>query len=330
MEDTIVQFIDAVINKLRCYMGEEYEITKDSVIKNNGTKLESILILKKGEKVTPSIYIKEFYEEFCHGRSVDSIVEEILCCYENCKREKELLNNTLDISFEAVKNRIIYRLVNYEKNKELLEQIPHFKFLDLAIVFHCLIRKDTNEIGTIQVTNDWLNEWKIDKKELLKLASINTPRIFPARICTMEEVIEEIIKQDIQRVLDHYTMESMPVLEEEYKEKVIESVMNSLTGGLKKSDSPPIYVLTNTCGRNGAGTLIYEDVIRDFAETYQSDFYILPSSIHEVLLIPNDVKLEKEVLKAMVSDINGTQVPKEEVLSNQVYLYSRETNAFSI
>ena len=111
-ETTMEQFIDTVIGKLMYYMGEEYEISKDCVIKNNGTKLESILILKKGERITPSIYIKEFFEEFRHGRAIDSIVEEILCCYENCKREKEMLNNTLDISFEAVKNRIIYRLIN--------------------------------------------------------------------------------------------------------------------------------------------------------------------------------------------------------------------------
>lgn len=330
MSEQLEHFADTVIYQLMCYMGEEYEIKKDCVIKNNGTKLDSILILKKGESITPSIYINEYFEEYNKGRTIESIIEEIISCYENCSQEKELLNSTLDISFEAVKNRIIYRLVNYEKNKEMLQLIPHFKFLDLAIVFHCIVKKDSNEIGTIRITHDWMREWGITKEELYRIAESNTPRIFPVCIRTMEEVMEDIIRQDVAQVFNHYSVESLPVISEQCKEEAMEDMICSLMKELKKKDSLPIYVLTNTCGMNGAGTLIYKDVIWRFAEEYQSDFYILPSSIHEVLLIPCDMTLEKNALKEMVSDINGTQVPKEDVLSNEVYTYNRESNRFTI
>lgn len=330
MSEPMQQFADTVIYQLMCYMGEEYEIKKDCVTKNNGTKLDSILIIKKGETITPSIYINEYFEEYNKGRTIDSIVEEMISCYENCSMEKELLNATLDISFEAVKNRIIYRLVNYEKNKEILEAIPHFEFLDLAIIFHCIIKKDCNEIGTIRVTNDWMNEWGITKEELLELAASNTPRIFPVRIRPMEAVMEDIIRQDVEKVLNHYSVEALPIISEKCKEDAMEDMISSLMKELRKKDTLPIYVLTNTCGMNGAGTLIYKDVIQQFAEEYQSDFYILPSSIHEVLLIPYDMTLEKKALMEMVSDINGSQVPTEDVLSNQVYIYNRNSNTITM
>ncbi len=89
-------------------------------------------------------------------------------------------------------------------------------------------------------------------------------------------------------------------------------------------DSIPMYVLTNSTGINGAACMMYENVLKEFAEMMQSDLIILPSSLHEVLLMLDDGVSEYENLTEMVSHINTTEVPGEDVLSNSIYRYSRQ------
>jgi len=95
----------------------------------------------------------------------------------------------------------------------------------------------------------------------------------------------------------------------------------------KDEDIYPMYILTNQKGINGASCMIYKDVIKEFAQLIKSDIYILPSSIHEIILIPLEGSEDKERFKRMVIDINSSQVPADEVLSDSVYMYSLEKDA---
>jgi hypothetical protein len=97
-----------------------------------------------------------------------------------------------------------------------------------------------------------------------------------------------------------------------------------------KTNQQKMYILSNHKGINGATCLLYENVLYEFAQLIQSDFYILPSSIHEIILVPYDKTISKETLADMVKDVNRTQVARDEVLSDRVYFFSRKNNAITM
>jgi len=169
-----------------------------------------------------------------------------------------------------------------------------------------LVREDEEGIGTIRITNEHRKQWKVQLKELHELAADNTKRLFPVSIRSMEEVIRSML------------MDEMSGKEEELSVEMNLFVENSTNAEHR------MYILTNEKGINGASCLLYPNVLSEFAERFQSDFYLFPSSIHEVILVPaQDQKSSREYAE-MVHEINATQVAKEEVLSDRVYFYSRE------
>jgi len=204
-----------------------------------------------------------------------------------------------------MKPYIFYRLVSLERNEKLLGEIPYIEFLDLAVTFHCLVRSEEEGIGTIRISDDQVEQWDIKLEELKELAFDNTARLFPPLIRTMEEVIKGLLdRENIDNEIFDYDD--------------------------KQYEAYPMYILTNEKGINGASCILYKDVIKDFANLIKSDLYILPSSIHELILIPMESAIEKERLSQMVVEINSSQVPVDEVLSDHVYIYSRKTDAITM
>jgi hypothetical protein len=153
--------------------------------------------------------------------------------------------------------------------------------------------------------------WDVTLEELKALAVQNTEELFPASIKSMEEVLSGILSEGVLGSSE---------------ENITEELSMQLFPDSKNNAQPKMYILTNQKGINGASCLLYENVIRQFAQKINSDLYILPSSIHEIILIPNDISMNKETFTKMVEDVNRTQVAAEEVLSDHVYHYSREND----
>ena len=84
-----------------------------------------------------------------------------------------------------------------------------------------------------------------------------------------------------------------------------------------------MYVMTNTRGINGAACLLYKNALARFAQKLKQDLFLLPSSVHEVILVPKSDILKKEDLSEMVREINKTEVSPKEVHSDTVYVYDR-------
>lgn len=293
-------FLFSVKQEAMAYLGEDYQIELKHVLKNNGVILDGLLIRKYNQSVSPSIYLNQYYEQYNEGRDFLEILEEILGTYEASQEESIQIGLNLKYEFEQMKSIITYRLINYEKNKHLLKKIPHLRFFDLAVTFHCIIRNDEDGIGTVRITEEHQQNWEVSVDELFKLASENTRRLFPAVIRPMEDIVFDLMGQN------H--------LEEEFEFHPHNSNM---------------YVLTNAKGINGATSLLYQGVLEEFARKLDCDFYILPSSIHEVILVPQvknetmDFMNARQRLEEMVREINETQVAVEEVLSDTVYEYSQ-------
>lgn len=296
---TYENFLTIITQSVQKAMGEKYRVLLHHVLKNNATPMDGISILKEGEKASPTIYLNEFYKELVGGRSIEEITCKIKRIYHlHCKKMEFQVEEFKD--YERIKGKLAVRLVNYEENRVMLKELPFQRFLDLAIICYVLIGKMGTNTASILVRQEHRRIWKVSEEELFIQAVANTPRLLPPELKSMNVLIQEALSG--QEVVE----------DEGYQDGEI-----------------PMYVLTNTMHFNGAAAMLYKDVIADFAACLEADLYILPSSIHEVILIPRVSDIEKHVLEQMVREVNREEVEQIERLSDQVYCYWREREEFT-
>ena len=179
---------------------------------------------------------------------------------------------------------------------------------DLAVLFYILVSNDGEGTATITVRNNMFELWGVSEDDLFKIALINTQRLFRGSVMSMASVMMELLSDR---------------LDEENTKEFYDMVVSD-------KDMVPMYVCTNTQKINGAGVLLYKDLLKEFAERTGSDFYILPSSVHETLLVPVSKDMDVEYLRNMVREVNATQVAPEEVLSDNVYVYHRADDRIAL
>lgn len=305
----IMDFCQKVRKSLSVCVGERVTVNVKRIVKNNGIVLHSIVISEKEMNISPNIYLDEFHKAYEEGETFRDIMDEVIRIYEE-SRMKENVDMSFFLEYENMKNRVVYKIISYEKNKDLLVQVPHMPFLDLAIVFYCHVPKRELGSATILIYNNHLDMWKITKEQLFQDAKRNTPRMMPARLLAMEEIMKEILMKDLKTVRED-------AVEAEITQQLLESLTEDTIKG-------KMYVLGNQMKLFGAAVLLYEHVLEAVADKIGSSFFILPSSIHEVILIPDNEELEAEELWKMVCEINATEVEPEEVLTDSVYYFSNK------
>ena len=267
-----------------------YKVRLDDVRKNNGVVLRGLTVTQDDSNISPTIYLNSYYEEYIKGRAtLVNVVNDVMDTYRRNK-----VNQSVDmryfLNYESVKERVIYKLVNTEKNKELLEDVPHIEFLDLSIIFQCLVAQEDLGRASILIHNVHLKLWEVSVDTLYQAAKENTQRLQEYEIKGITEVLRDIMcAEEVENIAD-------------------EDCISAFSG------SVPMYVLSNKNRVEGAACMLYPNLIRDFAEAIQSSFYIIPSSIHELLLLPTEHLEESQEIKHMIREINDTQVSVEEVL----------------
>lgn len=262
-------------------------------------------MLRGGNAAAPTIYLNYLYELYNAEENLEECYGEVKKLYEEGKRFNLDTSKLLD--FEQVKCRVVYKLVNYEKNKEKLVDMPHRKILDLAITYYLDIQEGDAGIYTVEIKNELLNLWQVTEEILFQLAEQNTKRLMPVELQGMDCVMQSILEAH-----------GVPADEvEELMEAMGESEFS-------------LFVLSNVSWINGAAAMLYRDVLKNFADMVESDLYVLPSSVHEVLLLIAEVGEDIGRLQEMVAAVNSEEVPEMDVLSNSVYRYSRKTGRLEV
>lgn len=321
---TLEQFIEKITGALETYYGEKYCVKTLEVKKNNGVSLHGLSIFFKDapNRVTPTIYLDEFYKRYMSGIPLSETMQEIVKIYE-AHTVKEDVSMEFFLDYEKVKDRIVYKLINYQMNEELLKGIPHITFLDLAVVFYYYMENEVFGAASILIYDAHIEKWGISRKRFIADAKYNTPRVLGHRLTNMEDIVRDLIRKDLR---DRFYRKRNSRGQSEEKEEfpVDEMTDNMMECFLEGQEENLMYVLTNRSGQNGAACILYPNVLKEFAERIESDLYILPSSVHEVILIKDQGIEDSDVLRNMVKDVNRTQLDLEEVLSDQVYHYSRK------
>lgn len=276
---------------------EEYKASINHVVKNNSVELDGICLHRAGDTLSPTVYLNHFYEEYLEGRPLHSILSEIAATLSSEVPELEV-NTSLYDNYDAIRHQIIFRLVNYERNEELLTSCPYLPFCDLAITFRWLVHSDSSAIASALITNKEMELWNITLEELYQTASINTRRLFPATIQPIQQLLSEYLDKDadIQELLD------------------------------QTPDELQLFILSNEPRINGSTSMIYDGILADFAKKIKKDLYILPSSIHEVLLMPATKEIEEQALLNLVRDANRTVVGLPDILSDSIYRFDSKHN----
>ncbi len=281
-------FVEKVVATLKESLGEAYEIQVTEVVKNNNIHLTGVVITKRPANVSPTIYLNQYYQKYQEEGNFQQTVGEMMALYEQQAKELQL-DMSFFTDFTQVKERLYHKLVHYEKNKKMLEDVPHIRWNDLAVVFYYAMEQDVVGRATITIRKEHLAIWKQEEGMLFAIAQENMRRDMPELLVPMKELLEEMTGVELEKQYD-----------------------------------VPMYVLTNKEKIFGASVLLYSEKIQELAEKTGKNLLILPSSVHEVLLMPDEEDREYGFYRQMVEEVNTTQVDPEEVLSYSLYCYDRQ------
>ena len=231
---------------------EDQKVMVQRVKKNNQVSMMGLSIGEQKNYLLPVLYLEPFYRNHLRGQTIEETMREIASVYQGHQVGFYLDEDKVS-DYEYIKKNLFYRVINYEKNKELLKYTPHERFLDLAVTYRWAAYRNHDGMASALVRNKELLMWGISKDQMMKDARENTEKIFPP------------VMRKIQSVLPIH------IIEEEI----------------------PLFVMSNGDYMNGASVILYKDVLRDFAKYMEYDLYILPSSIHEVIIL-----LDNEYAKA--------------------------------
>ena len=288
------QFIEEVERRVKEKIKGNETITVyiHTAVKNNGKERKGITVSEKGIHISPTIYLEEYFQQFQEGKPIEKIVEKILQLYEEVKCshpcEESLLQN-----YEELKGKFACKLIHRGKNEKLLNDIPYVPWMDLAIVVFVLLEVSPYGTATVLVRKEHLEIWGLTEAQLFDEAKKNTLILLPYQFCPMRKLLREICPYAVDE-------------------------------GEEEEES--LYVLSNKLRSFGAASMLYEGILEKVGQKLGENYYILPSSIHEVIVVPESKSPVKQDLEEMVREINETQVEEEEVLSDRVYYFSRKEN----
>ena len=271
---------------------EGTKVNVRDVTKNNGLTLKGLTFLKEGEQISPVIYLERFHKEYLYGKTLEEIESEIITFYEenrNCTFSQLDIDAVTD--FDKMRDSVRFRIINYDKNIERYKERPHRKLLDLMCIYYidCGTGNNGGGQGCIVINKAIFTVWNITENELWETALSNMVKYDTASFASMEDVIEEIIGDESFTDAQEFTN--------------------------------PMCIVSNKSKLYGASVMFYPDCMERIKEYFKSDFYILPSSVHEIIVIPKDERIQEQALHEMVREVNSTQVAPDEVLSDNVYKY---------
>lgn len=302
-------FAEKIKNRVEARLGKDFEVLITHTLKNNSVVQPQLVVRKAGSPIGPAIYLQDqyaVYMEYPDHDRFDQVVESIIRLYKEHETEMgKAAELTIKMfNYSDARDRILYKLVNTEDNQELLSRIPHIPYLDLSIVFYILGGRTECGLMTALINNEHMEIWNVTTDDLYQTAMRNMPEIMPARFCSMPEMLYGP--------------------REVYEENIEDEWRNFLFQNGQHNRFSTVYVLTNNVGIFGAATILYPGILKKCSETFKTDMFILPSSTHEVLLLPYKEEIKAEKLNCLVKSVNSEDVPREEWLSDHVYIYRRE------
>lgn len=293
MTDT--KFYNDITTAVQKHLGDDWTAELlTNVTKNNGTNRVAMVLYKNDDKIRPQIYLEKYYEDYQRGKELQEIVEEVLKMYKSAMKDINPKNLERLEEWTNIKERLALRIVSKERNQEELYNLVYEEICDLVAIATICVERNGEGVKSIRITQDLARKWNVSNEEILEAAKENTATLFPPKIQDLYEFVQDMV--DISK--------------------------EELSQGRK--NFPDMQILTNDLCINGASVILYDSFMKEVYERFGGKFIILPSSVHEVLVVPLEDSVYIPYLQEVVESINQRFVAEDEILSDNVYMYDGE------
>lgn len=305
------KFVEEVKAEIKDYLPEELKNAEIDISKYEKLNESYVgMVIKTDEQnVFPTMNLNKFYEMYLDNEQDFDYVMQSMA--EMLQEKPISVDLSIFTDYEKAKDHLFIRVSDAEKNNEYLEGLPHRQVENLAITYHVAAEISGDGIGSAPVTYKMMDMYGVTEEQLHEDALANSPKLFPAKVEALGEMMDKMMREDLKK--------------SGLGDEEIDLMMNEMGMGQMAT---PLTVVTNEQQMNGAAVLFYPGQMEKLGESLKGDFFILPSSTHECLILPDDGEMTYQQLKEMVMEINSTQVRPEERLADEVYHYDSKDKVF--
>lgn len=283
------------------YRGGEFKAEIVSIPKANDTILDGLNIRKGETGSSPIIYLEQFYDALCNGATEEEVMRDIAIMYTGAKDRAPLFDMSELGSWEKMKSKIGYQLLNKEMNAARLDGKVYSPVTNLTKAYIFIVAMADDSIAHSLISKDIFKEWGVSLDELNAVADENMERLFPATLMSITETVNSFGTEIPAPNLLHENA------------KISKEIM---------------YVLTTENSRF-ASVLTYPGLLQKIRMLLCDDFYIIPSSTEEVLILPKKTAPNTEELRTLLLEVNST-MEKQLILSDVIYEYSLDNGELQI
>ncbi len=289
------EFLTEAKETLTMLLSEDYpgiSVETVNVDKLQNSSYRGLSIKEAGTDVAMTMDMMPVFEEIQEGRSKELVLGSF--AREVRKRMEEMPNFDVGVirNYDVMKENLSIQMVSIQGNEKMLSDVPHKVMADLAAVYRIQVGRDTSFL----VTNDMIRSYGITEARLMVDAEKYAPQHAPLSIRSMAEVMAEMMPPGME----------LP------------------------DQEPKMFVATVQEQAYGSGVLVYPQFMEMAEDRLEGDFFVLPSSVHELLLVPDNGEMKWRELEEMVKTVNATTVDPKEQLSDHVYHYDCQDKVFEL
>lgn len=253
---------------------------------------DRLMVSVDDSKMSMAFRLKEIYQSVEDGEDIDHAVYKMVNTIEDnisFVKEKEQDVKSFISDYEKVKDNTYLRLI--PGDSPILKSTPHRMIEDMALVVNVHLDSFSDEHGKscVVVTKPLMEMYGIDEAQLFADAEKNSLANEPMVFKPLLDMVKDLINS--------------------------EDIPNPEDVGIVT------YIATNQSGFQGAAVAGYPDFCEKAAETIGGSFYMLPSSVHEFILIKDDGTPKAKDLNRMIKNVNETVLEPRDVLASQCYHY---------
>jgi len=302
MEQNRQEFYRQMEQEVGKAFGDAYTVAHCSYKKLGWGEQEALCIRKQGDAFAPVIPMETPYRKFLGGASIAELAGDAVEIYtQSAKYQgRDIRNATSFLNDpESVRQRIFLHYVNTDQNRDMLAGLPHREILNLSLVYSILVKTEGSSSAFITINESVRQSYGWTEETLFQTAGRNMSRLFPATVTSLEQLVSKFA----------------PDIED--AGQVLESVKNGI----------PFTIVQNRHGFYGFSAIFYPGVLKSLAGKNGGSLIVIPSSVHEAIIIQDDGEMPAGEISGMIREINGTQLKQGEQLSDRAYLYDREEDA---
>ena len=296
------EFKDQLLEDIKDRLSDADVTVSTHEVQKLNESYDAITVTPKESNVGVNLPVNNFYEAMEDGMPYEVVLDKAVNSVQTAIERSPQVDVESLTDYSQMKEKLAMEVVSADANKELLENIPHRTMEDMAVVYRFVLSSDEEGRASVLVTNQILETMGVTPEQLHADAMEIAPQIKPAEIKGMSEVLAELMG------MEQAEMMGIPM----------------------DPKDEQMYVASVPDKVHGAGVLAYENFMDQAAERAGGDFFILPSSIHEILIVPDNGEMDLKTLENMVREVNATQVAPEDKLTDSVYHYDSKDKIFEL